>query len=46
MTTRNTSVTDASPSADAVPGVQLVQPAVAQATQPGLFDHLPGLRPD
>ena len=41
MTTRNTSVTDTSPSADAAPGVQLVQPAVAQATQPGLFDHLP-----
>ena len=41
MTTRNTSVTDAAPSADAAPGVQLVQPDVAQATQPGLFDHLP-----
>ena len=41
MTTRNTSVTDTSPSADAAPGVQLVQPDVAQATQPGLFDHLP-----
>ena len=39
MTTRNTSVTDTS--ADAAPGVQLVQPDVAQATQPGLFDHLP-----
>ena len=43
MTTRNTSVTDTSPSpsADAAPGVQLVQPEVAQSTQPGLFDHLP-----
>ena len=41
MTTRTTSVTDTSPSADAAPGVQLVQPAVAQSTQPGLFDHLP-----
>ena len=41
MTTRNTSVTDTSPSADATPGVQLVQPEVAQSTQPGLFDHLP-----
>ena len=42
MTTRNTSVTDdTSPSADAAPGVQLVQPEVASATQPGLFDHLP-----
>ena len=39
MTTRTTPVTDTS--ADAVPGVQLVQPEVAQATQPGLFDHLP-----
>ena len=39
MTTRTTPVTDTS--ADAAPGVQLVQPAVAQATQPGLFDHLP-----
>ena len=39
MTTRTTSVTDTS--ADAAPGVQLVQPDVAQATQPGLFDHLP-----
>ena len=41
MTTRTTSVTDTSPSADAAPGVQLVQPEVAQATQPGLFDDLP-----
>ena len=39
MTTRTTSVTDTS--ADAAPGVQLVQPDVAQSTQPGLFDHLP-----
>ena len=39
MTTRTTSVTDTS--ADAAPGVQLVQPDVAQATQPGLFAHLP-----
>ena len=28
-------------SPDHAPGVQLVQPAVAQETQPGLFDHLP-----
>ena len=41
MTTRTTPVTDTSPSADAAPGVQLVQPEVAQATQPGLFDDLP-----
>ena len=41
MTTRTTSVTDTSPSADAAPGVQLVQSEVAQATQPGLFDDLP-----
>ena len=39
MTTRTTPVTDTS--ADAAPGVQLVQPDVASATQPGLFDHLP-----
>ena len=39
MTTRTTPVTDTS--ADAAPGVQLVQPEVAQSTQPGLFDHLP-----
>ena len=38
MTTRTTPVTDTS--ADAAPGVQLVQPAVASATQPRLFDHL------
>ena len=41
MTTRTTSVADKFPSADAAPGVQLVQPEVAQATQPGLFDNLP-----
>ena len=41
MTTRNTSVTDAAPSTDTAPAIQLVQPAVAEATQPGLFDHLP-----
>ena len=38
MTTRTTPVTDTS--AEAAPGVQLVQPAVASATQPRLFDHL------
>ena len=43
MSTRRASVTDADTpdSPDHAPGVQLVQPAVAEATQPGLFTHLP-----
>ena len=43
MSTRRASVTDADTpdSPDHAPGVQLVHPAVAEATQPGLFTHLP-----
>ena len=43
MTTRitSTSVTDAQDATENTPAVQLVQPDVAQATQPGLFDDIP-----
>ena len=41
MTTRRASVTDAPSSIDASGSVQLVQPDVAQATAPGLFEDLP-----
>ena len=41
MTTRTTSVPHTPVSPDTAPDVQLAHADVAQATEPGLFDHLP-----